>query len=155
MIMQRILLVAALCVLVTGCKPAAEPAKVDTDGVASAVMTRAQAKAEKNEWGDFYAYHSGKTYGTEDMLSGVAEIKPGQEIHPPHVHSEEEFLMVVEGAGIWHLNGKDFPASAGDMLYSRPWEIHGIKNTGTTTLKFVFWKWNSKGVPKLPDPAKK
>ncbi len=53
--------------------------------------------------------------------------------------------MVTEGTGTWHLNGTEFKAVAGDMLYAAPWEIHGIKNTGDTPLVFVVWKWNNKG----------
>jgi len=118
----------------------------------SVVMTASAADVDNAPWGRFLKYSEGTTYSTKDSLTGVAEIRPGQEIHPPHIHAEEEYLMVLEGEGTWHLNGKDFLAKAGDMLYSRPWEIHGIKNTGDTVLKFVVWKWNSKGVPVLENP---
>ncbi|MGH7455310.1 MAG: cupin domain-containing protein [bacterium] len=77
-------------------------------------------------------------------------IKPGQEIHPPHQHAEEEFLMIIEGQGTWHLNGKTFAAHKGDVLYAAPWDMHGIKNTGKTSLSFVVWKWNNKGVAPPP-----
>jgi len=80
------------------------------------------------------------------VLTGVAVIKPGMEIHPPHQHAEEEYLMVTEGQGTWHLNGKTFAAQKGDILYAAPWDVHGIKNTGTTPLTFVVWKWNNKGL---------
>lgn len=113
----------------------------------SNVVTRQAAKSEKADWGDFYTYFQGETYGTRDALNGVAEIKPGMEIHPPHQHAEEEFLMVLAGSGTWHLNGKTFAAQEGDILYAAPWEVHGIKNTGEQVLKFVVWKWNNKGVP--------
>ena len=116
------------------------------DPLASDVITRTTATPDEADWGTFYTYYAGETYGTMDGLAGVAVIKPGREIHRPHVHAEEEFLMVTEGEGVWHLNGKEFPASAGDMLYAAPWDIHGITNTGSTPLTFVVWKWNNKGV---------
>jgi mannose-6-phosphate isomerase-like protein (cupin superfamily) len=120
--------------------------------ISSAVVTAKGVKTENADWGSFSTYFQGETYGTRDALSGVAVIKPGQEIHPPHQHAEEEFLMVAEGEGMWHLNGKDFAAQQGDMLYAAPWDVHGIKNTGKAPLKFVVWKWNNKGValPKQP-----
>lgn len=124
----------------------------DETDFASVVISATDADVDNAEWGRFLKYSEGTTYGTKDSLTGVAEINPGQEIHPPHVHAEEEYLMVLEGQGTWHLNGRDFPAKAGDMLYSRPWEIHGIKNTGDIMLKFVVWKWNSKGVAVMESP---
>lgn len=105
-----------------------------------------EAKRADHDWGSLHTYFEGESYGTRDALAAVAIIKPGQQIHPPHEHAEEEYLMVLEGSGTWHLNGKDRSAKAGDMLYAAPWDLHGIKNTGSQPLKFVVWKWNNKGV---------
>ena len=113
-----------------------------------------KAAKDPADWGTFHAYYTGTTYGTTDALAGVAVIKPGMEIHPPHEHTEEEFLMVLSGNGTWHLNGDEFPANTGDMLYAAPWDIHGITNTGNTPLKFVVWKWNNKGVDVPVKPEK-
>ena len=121
--------------------------------LSSAVLSAQEAKNERSAWGDFTTYFAGETYGTREVLTGVAIIKPGQEIHPPHQHAEEEYLMVLEGKGTWHLSGKDFPAQSGDMLYAAPWDVHGIKNTGAQPLKFVVWKWNNKGVVLPLTPA--
>lgn len=110
------------------------------------VIDRKSAYKEESEWGLFVKYFEGDTLGTENVLSGTAEIKAGEEIHPPHAHKEEEYLMILEGAGTWTINGEIFEAKEGDMLYASPWDVHGVKNTGDTALKFVFWKWNSKGI---------
>jgi mannose-6-phosphate isomerase-like protein (cupin superfamily) len=124
--------------------------------ISSAVVTAKAAKTDQAEWGNFSTYFQGETFGTKDALAGVAVIKPGQEIHPPHQHAEEEYLMVIEGEGTWYLNGKSFAAQPSDILYAAPWDIHGIKNTGKAPLKFVVWKWNNKGValPKQPVASK-
>ena len=111
-----------------------------------------EAAATKEVWGELRAYFQGETYGLRDVLTGTVTLKPGQEPHPPHTHAEEEFLYIVEGSGQWHLNGKDFAAAKGDTIYTEPWVVHGIKNTGATPLTFVVVKWNTKGmaVPKAP-----
>ncbi len=101
----------------------------------------------------FYSYFTKPTFGTQDALTGVAVIEPGKEIHPPHIHAEEEYLMVVEGEGVWSLKDKDIPAKAGDILYAAPWDSHGIRNTGKIPLKFVVMKWHSKGLPVPAQPA--
>ena len=76
------------------------------------------------------------------------------EIHPPHEHAEEEYLMGLECYGTWHLMGRDFPATKGDMLYAAPWDLHGIHNTGDKPLTLVVWKWNNKAMDVPEKPAK-
>jgi mannose-6-phosphate isomerase-like protein (cupin superfamily) len=140
---QRFAAFAALAlVFIAGMLFADQPAKP----LVSDIISGEKAQKAEFDWGSFYTYYQGETYGTKDILTGVAVIKPGWEIHPPHVHVEEEYLVVTEGEGTWHLNGKSFPAQKGDILYAAPWDIHGIKNTGETPLTFVVWKWNNKGV---------
>ena len=57
------------------------------------------AKREDFEWGSLYTYDEGETYSAKDGLAAVAVIKAGMEIHPPHQHAEEEYLIVAEGTG--------------------------------------------------------
>ena len=121
-----------------------QPAPIESTVSSTSVITQQSATSEIADWGVFRKYFEGTTVGTKDVLSGTAEIKSGMEIHPPHTHEEEEYLMVLEGEGTWTINGESFPAKAGDMLYAKPWDSHGIKNTGDKTLKFVFWKWNAR-----------
>lgn len=118
----------------------------DSDPAPSAIVADAEARHEAFDWGELITYFEGETYGTVDGLAAVAVIEPGQEIHPPHEHAEEEYLMVLEGSGTWHLLGEERPAEAGDMLYAAPWDVHGLTNTGDVPLRFVVWKWANKGV---------
>lgn len=118
----------------------------------SAIVSQQQALQQDFDWGTLYTYYEGESFGTQDGLTAVAVINPGQEIHPPHQHAEEEYLMVVEGEGTWHLLGEERPATAGDVLYASPWDVHGITNTGTEPLTFVVWKWNSRGIEPPAEP---
>ncbi len=118
----------------------------------SAVRSIDEAQRQDFDWGTLYTFFQNESYGTRDGLAAVAVIKPGREIHPPHQHAEEEYLMVVEGNGTWTLNGGERPARPGDMQYAAPWDVHGIRNTGRGPLRFVVWKWNSKGVTPLARP---
>ncbi|MEZ9369715.1 cupin domain-containing protein [Shewanella sp. 10N.286.51.B2] len=95
---------------------------------------------------DFYTYFYGETIGTKDTIVGLAIIEPNNEIHPPHQHAEEEYLYIVEGSGIWTLNGVETPAKTGDVLYVSPWDLHGIFNTGDVSMKFFITRASSKGV---------
>jgi quercetin dioxygenase-like cupin family protein len=86
---------------------------------ASAIRSIQEAQRQDFDWGTLYTYFQNESYGTRDGLAAVAVIKPGREIHPPHQHPEEEYLMVVEGEGTWHLNGSEKPAKPGDMQLYR------------------------------------
>ena len=120
----------------------------------SAIRSIDEAQRQDFDWGTLHTYFQDESHGTRDGLAAVAVIKPGREIHPPHQHAEEEYLMVVEGNGTWHLNGSERPAKPGDMQYAAPWDVHGITNTGREPLRFVVWKWNSKGVVLRSRPEK-
>ncbi len=119
----------------------------------SAIVPQAQSKQEQFDWGKMYTYFEGENFSSKTDLAAVAVIEPGKQIHPPHQHADEEYLMVVSGEGTWTLNKQTKPAHAGDMLYAAPWDLHGITNTGKTPLRFVVWKWSSKGVESPPAPA--
>lgn len=117
--------------------------------IESKIIQRDNAEYLAEEWGNLIVYtpeYGTTTFGTKNMLTAVAEIKPGQQIHPPHQHTAEEFVYIFEGNGVWSLNEEETPAKAGDMMYAQPWDWHGLTNTGKTTLKFFVMKWDSKGV---------
>jgi mannose-6-phosphate isomerase-like protein (cupin superfamily) len=110
-------------------------------GVVSADKT---VVAASGPWGAFHRHYEGPTAATADALVGYADLKPGTENHPPHQHVEEEFLYVQEGSGTWTLGSKTFPAQAGDVLYTEPNVLHGLKNTGDKPLRFFVVKWRSR-----------
>jgi mannose-6-phosphate isomerase-like protein (cupin superfamily) len=107
------------------------------------------AKAHQTDWGEMRCYFTGETFGTKDVLTAVAIVKPGKSVHRAHRHAEEEYLILAEGSGTWSLNGKEFPAKRGDILYVEPWVYHELTNTSTEPLIFGVVRFNSKGV-KLP-----
>lgn len=110
----------------------------------SAVVPMSQTTiADSGAWGKFQKHYGGATSATADVLSGVVSLNANSEPHPPHQHVDEEFLYVLEGSGTWFLNGKEIPAKTGDVLYTAPNDIHGIK-AGTTPLRFFVAKWRTK-----------
>ncbi len=123
----------------------------------SQVITDSEAETLHENWGDLIIYtpeDGTETFSMTNALTAVAVIKSGMEIHPPHQHTAEEFMYVVEGNGTWSVNGEEFPAKAGDMMYAKPWDWHGITNTGDKPLKFFVVKWDGKGV-KVPAQGKR
>jgi mannose-6-phosphate isomerase-like protein (cupin superfamily) len=125
----------------------------ETHTLTTRVMNWDDARSRTDSWGEMRFYYTGETYATKDLLVAVAVVKPGQSVHPAHRHAEEEFLVIAEGTGVWHVDGSESPARKGDMLYVEPWVFHGLVNTGETPLTFFVIRWNGKGVPLPPEPS--
>lgn len=124
-----------------------EPPKIETG-----IKSIGDARLVEGDWGQFFIHFEGETYGTTDNFAGIATVKPGESVHPAHRHAEEEYLAILEGSGVWRLDGKEYPAKQGDVLFVEPWVWHGLVNTGDTPLTFFVVKWNAKGVEKVPEP---
>ncbi|MBL7139650.1 MAG: cupin domain-containing protein [Planctomycetes bacterium] len=125
--------------------PAAGPLK-------SQIIPWDDARANVADWGEMRRYFTGQTGATQNVLVAVAVVKPGMAVHKAHRHAEEEYLALVEGTGVWSLDGKEFPAKRGDILYAEPWVYHGLTNTGETPLTFIVVRYNGKGVDVPPQP---
>lgn len=142
----------ALYLAVAGLAVALTSTAQDIQHAVTGVVSEESAHVETFDWGRLITYFDADTYSATESLTAVAVIDPGKQIHPPHVHSEEEYLMVLEGDGTWSVEGREFEASVGDILYAAPWDEHGIRNTGSQPLKFVVFKWNPKPVEPMPQP---
>lgn len=118
----------------------------------ASVVSWDDARVHNADWGEMRTYFRGESFGTKDVLTAVAVIEPGKAIHNAHRHAEEEYLVIVQGQGRWHLDGKELPAERGDILYVDPWVYHGVTNTGDEPLVFVVVKYNGKGVQLPPRP---
>ena len=119
----------------------------------SHIYSAGDARTSKGEWGEIHIYtgDATPTFGTNSLLTASLTFLPGKQLQPPHQHPDEEFQYVVEGEGTWSLNGKEQPLHAGDLMYTRPWDWHGIRNSGDRPLKFFVFKFRARGVP---EPAK-
>jgi quercetin dioxygenase-like cupin family protein len=112
-------------------------------GLPTSVMPQSAARFDQGPWGSIWVYSEGTSANSQDMFKARIELKPGAEIHPPHQHSEDEYLLVISGRGRWTLGDKHFEANAGDLLYARPGDLHGIVAAADSELTFFVWKWRS------------
>jgi mannose-6-phosphate isomerase-like protein (cupin superfamily) len=129
--------------------PAADPPAPD---LKSQVLRWDDAKSHVADWGEMRRYFGGTTSATKDVLVAVAVVQPGKSVHKAHRHAEEEYLALIQGTGTWSLDGKEFPAQRGDILYVEPWVYHGLTNTGDKPLAFLVVRYNGKGVPPPAQP---
>ena len=106
-------------------------------------ITRAgkDAKRTVEPFGDLLIYFEGSTEQVRSMTAGSLRLKAGMSPHPPHDHSEEEFMVITEGTGEIMVDGKTQPVGPGSMMYCGAGKSHGIVNTGKSPLLFYFFKW--------------
>jgi mannose-6-phosphate isomerase-like protein (cupin superfamily) len=98
-----------------------------------------------NPVGQMGLYVQGETPGCSSLVTGRFIVDPGKSPHPPHVHDDEEVLIVESGQGEIICDGKTTKVGPGSMMYSTPNVAHGLKNTGQEPLTFYFVKWTPRG----------
>jgi quercetin dioxygenase-like cupin family protein len=68
------------------------------------------------------------------LLVGLNAFEPGQ-AHALHAHrGMDKVYSVVEGEGVFLLEGRELAMRAGDLLIAPEGVPHGVKNTGATRL---------------------
>ena len=139
----------AVCLLVLYPTVAADP---NPEVLKSKVVGFDEARVHVADWGEMRTYFTGQTLATKDVLTAVAIVEPGKAVHRAHRHPHEEYLVVVDGTGTWSLDGKEFAAKRGDILFVEPWVYHGLTNTGEEKLTFLVIRYNGKGVDVPPRP---
>lgn len=92
-------------------------------------------------------YVKGDTPESSLFVTGRLVLNAGQTPHPPHVHPEEEVMVIESGHGDIFCDGKTTKIGPGSVMYTTPNASHGIVNTGDTPLVFYFIKWAGKGKP--------
>ena len=100
-----------------------------------------QTTVTHESFGDLAIYFGGPTEQVASMTAGSLRLKPGMSPHAPHRHSEEEFMVITEGAGEISVDGRATKVVPGSMMYCAAGTLHGIVNTGKVPLLFYFYKW--------------
>lgn len=78
----------------------------------------------------------GKTtlFESPRLLVGLNAFEPGQE-HALHAHAGlDKVYHVIEGEGVFLLQGRELPMREGDLLVAPEGIPHGVRNTGARRL---------------------
>ena len=68
------------------------------------------------------------------LLVGLNAFEPGQE-HALHAHAgQDKVYYVIEGRGLFLLEGRELAMQAGDLLAAPEGVPHGVRNTGSGRL---------------------
>src|SRR5205814_4360617 len=75
----------------------------------SRVVSLRETPKNKAACGEMRPYFTGQTSGTDRVLAASGTLLPGKSVHGAHRHLAEEYLLITECSGNWHLDGKEFP----------------------------------------------
>jgi quercetin dioxygenase-like cupin family protein len=88
---------------------------------------------------DHAVYAAGKMgkstiFESARLLVGLNAFEPGQE-HALHAHAgQDKVYHVIEGEGVFLLDGRELPMRGGDLLIAPEGIAHGVRNTGARRL---------------------
>ena len=78
----------------------------------------------------------GKTtiFESPRLLVGLNAFEPGQQ-HALHAHAgQDKVYHVLEGEGVFLLDGRELAMKPGDLLIAPEGVPHGVRNTGASRL---------------------
>lgn len=94
----------------------------------SLIQPEAHAVYQRDKMGKATLFRS------QRMLVGLNCFEPGQE-HALHAHAGmDKVYHVLEGAGLFLLDGREIPMQAGQLLIAPEGVPHGIRNSGQARL---------------------
>jgi quercetin dioxygenase-like cupin family protein len=82
-----------------------------------------------------FRYLVNQDAGCLDVTQFVGVIPPGRA--PDHSHTYDEVVCILEGTGVYHVGGDDFPLEPETCLHLPPYVRHCLENTGTTEMKVL------------------
>ena len=126
---------------------AASPEPIPTPGytIKNCVNVFDAAKAEKTAVG--YQYWFADAALADGKTVKLSVVGPHLATHPPHRHADDEFFFVLEGTAEFLFDGERQTVGPQSLLYIPSWHLHGIRNVGTTDLKYLVIKKYSGSVP--------
>jgi len=87
----------------------------------------------------------GKTFALYHLEIHASTLDPGKAPHPPHVHEDEEELMIIkEGQVNITIAGNSKILGPGSIAFAMPGDEHGINNAGNTQATYYILKYKGR-----------
>ena len=78
-----------------------------------------------------------------DFAVNTMTYQPGAALRMVEVHVMEHGLLMLEGGGIYRLDDKWYPVTAGDFIWMGPYCPQWFGAIGKTPAKYLIYKdWN-------------
>lgn len=70
-------------------------------------------------------------------------LEAGLDSHAPHMHMEEEIILLLKGNVEMFIAGTLYKASPGDVIFLSSGVLHNLKNTGKTQCEYFAFQWRN------------
>lgn len=98
------------------------------------------AKTDKGETRPMFVKPSGM-FAKFDIHATT--LNPGIASHLPHVHRNEEIILMIKGNAESYIDGKKFPVTDGDVVFVASNAAHNISNTGAVPCSYFAIQWSN------------
>ena len=103
------------------------------------------------DWNDLKTSNTGKGYRRDFFnrpTSHLAQfemhttaLNAGEESHPPHMHVQEEIILVLRGKVEMYIDGDRYKASVGDVIFLPSRIPHALTNIGEEQCEYFAFQW--------------
>jgi len=105
------------------------------------------------DWNDLKTSNTGKGYRRDFFNRPTSQLgqfemhttalNAGEESHPPHMHIQEEIILVLRGKVEMYIDGDRYKASAGDVIFLPSRIPHGLTNIGEEQCEYFAFQWRN------------
>jgi quercetin dioxygenase-like cupin family protein len=86
----------------------------------------------------------------EKFESHISTLNPGNMSHPPHIHPQEEFIILKEGTLDASINGKVERVEAGSILFFASNDWHNVTNVGDKPATYLVFNLTTAATHSAP-----
>ncbi|HTE26428.1 cupin domain-containing protein [Flavitalea sp.] len=97
----------------------------------------------KTEKGGRKGFFNRSTSQLEKFEMHTTALNPGLESHAPHIHKEEEIILMLRGNVKIHIAGQLYPAEPGDVIFYSSGVPHALINTGKEQAEYFAFQWSN------------
>ena len=83
----------------------------------------------------------------------ISTLNPGLPSHPPHVHPQEELIIIKEGSLDVHINGVDHRVGPGSLFFFASYDSHAVRNVGKVPATYYVFNFSTALTKTIPATA--
>jgi (S)-ureidoglycine aminohydrolase len=72
----------------------------------------------------------------------VTTMNPGKISHPPHTHTNEEIILMLDGSGEMQIGNEHQACQAGDVVFLNSMVLHNFSNNSSKPATYYAIQWN-------------
>ena len=131
--------------------PAQEPkAAAPVEKMGSKVFPWESFVAKKTANGERREVANQPTATLEIFESHISTLNPGERSHAPHIHPQEEFIILKEGTLDASINGKVERVETGSIMFFASNDYHNVTNVGTTPATYLVFNFRTAATKSVP-----